>query len=64
MEGLRANEINYDNHVNKCRICFKNFSYDERRVDITKTIEKKFHDVTQTNVRLTKNLIKKSHKIH
>lgn len=60
MEGIRLDEINYDNHINKCRICFKSFASDEHWIDINKTVEKKFYQMTQTNVstKIFQNLFK------
>lgn len=50
MEGTR---VNYLHHESKCRICFKTFGDDEHRVVISKLIEKKFREVTQTIVNKT-----------
>ena len=50
MEGTKIDEISYENHINKCRICFKSFAPDEHWIDIDKSIERKFLQVTQTSV--------------
>lgn len=50
MEGIKVEDIDYTNHEIKCRICFKSFGIAEHRVEISKLIEKKFYDVTQTKV--------------
>ena len=50
MDGVNVDEIDYRNHKFKCRICFKSFNAREQQVEITRTLELKFLDVTQTNV--------------
>lgn len=52
MEGVKMEEINYTDHDRKCRICFKAFGADEHRVEVSKLIEKKFRELTQTIVNL------------
>lgn len=44
MENLKVNEINFDNHVQKCRICCSN-SF-EKKLGITKKFEVAFLVVT------------------
>lgn len=56
MKGIKFENIDYNNHENKCRICFKLFGVDEHRVEISKIIEKKFREITQTNVNKTSKL--------
>lgn len=51
MEGIKIDKIDYTDHEKKCRICFKLFGNDEHRINISKLIEKKFQEVTQTEVR-------------
>lgn len=50
MEGVKIEDIDYNNHEIKCRICFKIFGEDEHRVEISSLLQKKFYEVTQTNV--------------
>ena len=50
MERIRTSEINYSNHEDKCRICIKPFGADDHHIAITKSVEKRFHDLTQQNV--------------
>ena len=50
MEEVNIDKIDYRNHKLKCRICFKSFNAGEYQVEITRTLELKFLDVTQTNV--------------
>lgn len=52
MEGVKAEETDYTDHDRKCRICFKAFGDDEHRVEISKLIEKKFRELTQTIVNI------------
>ena len=50
MEGIKIDKIDYAEHNLKCRMCFKSFNAGEHQVEITRTLELKFLDVTQTNV--------------
>lgn len=50
MEGIKVEYVDYSNHESKCRICFKAFANLEHHEEISKPIEKKFYEVTQTNV--------------
>jgi hypothetical protein len=50
MEGIKVDGVDYTDHEKKCRICFKLFGSDEHQVEISKLIEKKFREVTQTDV--------------
>lgn len=51
MEGINVDEIDYSNHESKCRICFKSFGADEHEIAVSKLIEKKFREITQTIVK-------------
>ncbi|XP_070502549.1 gastrula zinc finger protein XlCGF26.1-like [Chironomus tepperi] len=59
MEGFRIDEVSYENHISKCRICFKSFAPDEQWIDINKSIERKFLQVTQTSLKMTNQYSKK-----
>jgi hypothetical protein len=50
MEGVKVHEIDFSEHINKCRICFKIFSIEEHQIEVTKAIERKFSEITQTSV--------------
>lgn len=52
MENIKVEEINFTNHIQKCRICFKSFGADEYRIQITKVVGGKFKAITQTEVRV------------
>lgn len=47
--GNERTAIDYSDHRQKCRICFESF-LDGRRIRITKVVEKRFSEVTQTDV--------------
>lgn len=58
MEGIKIDCVDYSDHQNKCRICFKPFGVEEHRVDITRLVERKFREITQTDVnKLIMNLL-------
>ncbi|KAL7010957.1 hypothetical protein ACKWTF_014025 [Chironomus riparius] len=59
MEGFRSDEVSYENHISKCRICFKSFAPDEHWIDINKSIERKFLQVTQTSLKMSNQYSKK-----
>ena len=59
MDGVNVDEIDYRNHKFKCRICFKSFNAGEYQVEITRTLELKFLDVTQTNVNKSRKFYQK-----
>lgn len=50
MDGARIERIDFAKHENKCRLCFKLLDVGEHRVEISKQIEEKFREITQTNV--------------
>lgn len=50
MENLKVPEIDFASHNDKCRICFKLWSPNEHRIQISKGIERKFLDFTQIEV--------------
>lgn len=53
MESIQIARLDFNNHIKKCRICFKSFSIDEHRVAITNVIEKKFMECfSPTKVRI------------
>lgn len=64
MDGTNINGIDYTNHALKCRICFKIFSIDEHKIEISKVIAKKFRDVTQTEVVLVLFIFRASYNIN
>lgn len=43
-------KVDYSNHESKCRICFKHFGLDEHRMQITKPVEKRFRELTNSDV--------------
>lgn len=51
MENIKVVEIDFTNHIHKCRICFKSFCLEEHRIQISKVIQKKFKEITQNEVR-------------
>lgn len=52
MDGTNFDNINYDDQVHKCRICFKPFGINEHQITISKIISRKFRDLTQTEVNI------------
>lgn len=62
MERVKVEDIDFTDHEVKCRLCFKVFSENEHRVEISKVIEKKFKEITQTKVNKTRNKIFKNSK--
>lgn len=52
MDGANFDDVDYTDHVHKCRICFRPFGIDEHQIGISKLIARKFREVTQTDVRI------------
>lgn len=50
MEGVYVDDIDYSEHQQKCRICFKPFGAGEHRIEISKLVERRFKEITQMDV--------------
>jgi hypothetical protein len=51
MELISDDEFRLEDHVNKCRCCFRGMAEDQKFVKITDRHEQKFFDLTQIKVR-------------
>lgn len=58
MDEASIEKIDFSNHEQKCRICFKVFGVGEHRVEISKQIKKMFREVTQANVNNQTNILR------
>lgn len=51
MDSSREKDLNLQEHLDKCRFCLRERPEDQKFVEITSTIEKRFFDLTQITVK-------------
>lgn len=51
-DGLDEEDVMLDDHINKCRCCFRIIIDDQKSIRISKSIGQKFYELTQIKVRI------------
>jgi hypothetical protein len=51
MDSSREQDLNLEDHLNKCRFCWRERLEDQKFIEITSAIEKRFFDLTQITVK-------------
>lgn len=42
-----AEKINFDNHKDKCRCCFRSFEIEDMQIKVTEIVKIRFQEITQ-----------------
>lgn len=50
MDRLDETDVMLEDHINKCRCCFRMLIDDQKSIRISKSIEQKFFELTQIKV--------------
>lgn len=57
IENINDEEFQLEQHVNKCRCCFRTLIDEQKFVKITNVVEQKFFDLTQIKVSFESELL-------